>query len=296
MAGKVRDDKLLIFDVHGQPASGLQNLWRGCAAWLIGGGPSVKDVPYHKLAERGMCSLAINGVAGMVPAKAMTFNDPAQKWHEGIWLDPGIMKLIPRVRLRRASHTRRKTPDGHFVNTGKNSPDYPNVWAYERTNTFDPATFLTSPAATYGNDLKGHTQNGRPRIIFTMFLALRLLHFLGVSRVYMLGVDFYMDPAKGVHGNYAFADDRHDPNDENAAKEAAGVVNGNNSHYIVASEMLKELKPVFDAADFHVFNVNPWSRLRVFPHVPFEDALKDCRNGVHEGELDLQGWYKKGER
>ena len=290
------DDQLHTFDAKGEPASGLKDLWRGCAGWLVGGGPSVNEFPYHRLAERGMCSLGINGIAGKVPVKAFTASDPAEKMHIGIWRDPGMLKLIPKVRLTRKSHTREKTADGHFRLTGKNIPDYPNVWAYDRGNAFDPDTFLSSTSATYGNDKKANAQNGRPRIIFTLFLALRLMHFLGVRRVYLLGVDFYMDPAKGLNGNYAFDDGRYDGKEEDRKREESGVIDGNNSHYLVASEMLAELRPRFEKAGFFVYNVNPMSRLRCFDHVAWEDALADCRNGVPEGELDLGGWYRKGER
>jgi hypothetical protein len=290
------DDTLLTYDSQGQPANGLKNLWRGCAAFLVCGGPSINDLPYHKLAERGVLSLGVNNVCGMVPVKAMTFNDPAEKFHEGVLLDGGIMKLVPKARLKKTAATRRRKPGGGFEWTGKKLPDYPNVWAYERRDWFTPESFLTEPAATFGNNKKGHEKTGRPRIIFTMFLALRLLHFLGVRRVYLLGVDFHMDPAKGLAGNYAFPDvryaDTQDP--DKAAKEVAGVINGNNDHYRVASGMLTELRPHLEAAGFYVFNCNPWSRLQAFDFVPFGDALADCRNGVPEGVLELNGHYRKG--
>jgi hypothetical protein len=290
------DDPLVLYDANGEKTAGLKNIWRGCAGFLVCGGPSVRDLPYHKLAERGIVSLGVNNVCGMVPVKAMTFNDPAEKFHEGILADGGIMKLIPKPRLARKSHTRRRKPDGGFELTGRNMPDYPNVWAFERRGWHTPETFLTDPAATYGNDAKGHGQTKRPRIIFTMFMALRLMHYLGCRRVYLLGADFHMDPAKGLVGNYAFDDDRYaDTKDPvQHRNEVLGVINGNNDHYRVANEMLVELRPFLERAGFYVFNCNPWSRLAAFDHVPFEEALQDCRNGVPEGELQLNGHYRKG--
>jgi len=290
------DDPLVMYDVRGKETTGVKNLWRNCAAFLVCGGPSIKLLPYHKLAERGVLSLAVNNVAGMVPVRAMTFNDPAEKFHEGVLLDGSIMKFVPVARLTRTSHTRRRDEQGNFQLTGKNIPDYPNVWAFKRRGWYTPETFLTEDAATFGNDKAGNEKTGRPKIIFTMFMALRLLHYLGVKRVYMLGVDFHMDQAKGLSGNYAFDDDRYadvtDP--EQHAREVAGVINGNNSHYRVANAMLTELRPIFEAAGFGVFNCNEWSRLTAFDYVPFEQALADCRNGVPEGELVLNGHYRKG--
>jgi hypothetical protein len=276
---------------------GLKNLWgKGCAGFLVCGGPSINDLPYHKLAERGVCSLAINGIAAKVPVRAMTFSDPPEKFPEAIFNDAAMMKIVPRRKLTRGE-TRRKMPDGTFVYTGKKVRDYPNVWGYEDRGWYTPETFLSEPSASFGNNNNGVDRTKRPKIIFTMFLGLRLMHFLGVRRVYLIGADFYMDPAKGLEGNYAFADERF-ANETDRAKaeaDARGVIDGNNSHYRVANEMFIELRPHLEAAGFQVFNCYDMSGLRAFDYVPFNEALIDCRNGVPP-VIDTAGWYKKNER
>jgi hypothetical protein len=295
------DDPLITYDAHGTVTNGLKNLWRGCAGFLVCGGPSINALPYHRLAERGICSLAVNNVAGKVPVRAMTFSDPPEKFDEAIFRDPAMMKLVPKPKLTRGE-TRRKLDQDRFEYTGRNVRDYPNVWGYERRSWWTPESFLTDPAASNGNNNKGVEKTKRPKILCTMFLGLRLMHFLGVRRVYLLGVDFWMDPALAqdgsLSGNYAFDDARYDgmADRQKAREEALGVINGNNNIYRVANDMLIELRPYLDAAGFEVFNCNEWSRLQAFEHVPFDEALEDCHNGVPEGDLDLRGWYAKGER
>jgi hypothetical protein len=300
------DDKLLVYEADGDtPTTALKNLWRGCSAFLVGGGPSIKQIDYMRLRDRGICSLGINNVTGMVPVKAFTMSDPPEKCHHGIWRDPGIIKFLPKAKLtmRGRGTTREKLPDGSFRYLEKKTPEYPSVFGYERRSWHKPNRFFDGCgldkkdgefiengkcAATVGNNGKeGVPFTGRPKIICSMFLGLRLLHYLGVRRVYLLGADFWMDPALGdsKKGNYAFDEDRdHD------------AIEGNNGIYRVAAEMLEEMKPIFDAAGFHVFNCFEFSRLRAFPFVPFEEAMKDCRNGVPDEPFSLDGWYQKGER
>ena len=278
------DDPLITYDAHGTVTVGLKDLWRGKAAFLVCSGPSINEVAYQRLAERGIASLGINNIAGKIPVKAMTHSDPAEKFHWGIFSDPGIIKLIPKPKLTRGE-TRVKLTDGSFKYTGKHVRDYPNVWGYERRCWWTPETFLTDPAASWGNNNDGVKKTGRPKILCTMLLGLRLLHFLGVRRAYLLGVDFWMDPARGATGNYAFPQERD-----------AGACDANNNIFRVAGDMLCELRPYLDAAGYQVFNCNKWSRLRAFDFCPFEEALEDCRGDVPAEPFSLENWYLKGER
>ncbi len=297
-------DELTVYDYEENKTHALRDLWRGCAGFLCGGGPSIKELPYHRLAERGICSLGINNIAGMVPCRAFTLSDPPEKAHHGIWRDPAILKLIPRPKFTRRGRgtTREKLPDGSFKYLEKRTIDYPSTFGYERRGWhladrfFDGRTITKVDgklqetdlhAATVGNNGKeGVPFTGRPKIIFTLFLGLRLLHYLGVRRVYLLGVDFFMDPGKAEEriGNYAFDEQRD-----------RGAIDGNNAIYHVANDMLCEMVPYFEKQQFFVFNVNPVSRLRAFPHIPWDEAFADCKNGVPDEPLSLDGWYIKGE-
>lgn len=266
-------DPLDVCDRHGNPAT-LCDHWKGCAAFLVCGGPSVRDLPYHRLGERGIASLGINNVAGMVPVKAMTFCDPALKFHHGIFLDPGIIKLVPKKRLRQGIRVKR---GGQFHRPPIQVKDCPAVYGYRHGGNLAPETFLTGYEASWGVSLGWHNKTGRARILFTFFLGLRLLHYLGVRRIYLLGADFRMEAADA----YAFGS-RHD-----------GAAASNNEKYRLANLCCNELRPVLESAGVEVFNCNPLSGLETWEHVPFGEALEDCRGGVPAEPFDLANWYDK---
>jgi hypothetical protein len=266
-------DPLEVLDRYGNPAS-CCDLWKNSAAFLVCGGPSVKDVPYHRLAERGIASLGINNVAGMVPVRAMTFCDPAKKFHHGVFLDPGVIKFVPR---QKAKMSIRVKENGAFRQTTIKVAECPSVFLYRKGGQFAPETFLTSWEASWGVGKKWAEQTGRSRLLFTFFLGLRLLHYLGVRRIYLLGADFHMEPETA----YAF-DARH-----------AGAARSNNNSYRIANGYCKELRPVFEAAGLEVYNCNAESGLEAWDHVPFGEALEDCRGGVPLEPFDLAHWYDK---
>lgn len=274
----VNTDPLLIYDREKKPAGHvLRDQWKGCSAFLVCGGPSIKEVPYERLAERGVMSLGINNVSGMVPVSAMTFSDPPEKFHHGVFLDGKILKLVPVHKM--GKRIRAKGPDGRFRFTSLRVMDCPNVWGFRRDLVWEPREFLTSEGAMLGNNKTGVAQNGRPKIIFTFFFGFRLLHYLGVRRIYLLGADFSMKSGGRQYGNYAFWQ--------------AGSGDGNNNHYRLANKMLIELRPYLEKAGLYTFNCNPRSRLEAFDHVPFDRAMADCKGHVPEEPFDLKGWYEK---
>jgi hypothetical protein len=281
------EDPLFVTDRHKNPVGHiLRDLWRPNPGFLVCGGPSLKQLDLGFLRERGIVSMGVNNVSGYAPVRAMTFSDPPEKFHHGIFFDPAIMKLVPCPKL--GKRVRAKRPDGTFGFTSLRVMDCPNVWGYHRNSIWDVPRFLTSEEATWGNGKKGVDQNGREHILFTFFLGLRLLHYLGCPQVYLLGVDFSMspDPGTGPSG-YAFNEQRSE-----------GAARGNNASYRKANEMCHELRPVFDAAGFGVYNCNPDSRLTAFDYVPLETAIANARALVPPEpwpEDALWGWYAKAD-
>lgn len=272
-----RNDPLSMTNRNKVPVS--LKLSNGGAAFLVCGGPSLKTLPYHKIGGRGIYSLGINNVAGYAPVRAFTFSDPPQKFHPGIFLDPALTVFSPFSKLGR--HIRFKLDDETFRESSIKVNHCPNVFGYKRSAEFIAENFLTSDAATWGNNKKGAKKTGGKKTVSTMLLGLRLLHYLGFDRVYMLGVDLSMDPSESGD-QYAFGQ----------GKERGGVL-GNLNSYRNINGFLCELRPVFDAAGFSVYNCNQQSGCSAFDYQPFDDALKDCRGLVPEGEIDLSGWYDK---
>lgn len=280
-----------------EPVS-LRHIWKGCSAFLVCGGPSLRKLDLGILQARGVVSLGINNVAGYARTDAVTFSDPTQKFHAGILHDPKIIKFVPmprlgdKVRYKIAARTHADgqadgmTEPARFVfRENTRLRDLPNVWGYDRDCELVPETFLTSPTASWGRNAAGVEKLGGPKIMFTFFLGLRILHYFGVRQVFLLGADFGMDPKLGPGGNYAFNQER-----------TADAIKSNGNIYHTAAHYLRQLKPVFDAAGFRVYNCNPTSQLTVFPYVSFAEASEVCRNGIPEEPLDLSGWYDfKGE-
>lgn len=276
-------DPLLITDRDGKPTHCLRDMLGGRSAFLVCGGPSLNQLPFQRLGERGIFSLGINNVAGYAPVSAFTCSDPPSKFHWGIFCDPKIMKFLPRPKLkRRRGRLRKKLEDGSFEQMKISTCDCPNVWGYDRRVWLSlDKTWFTTPQASWGNLNEGVERCGERKTACTMLLGIRLLQYLGAKRIFLLGVDFNMRSDVGVSDNYAFGEYRL-PN----------AVRSNNSQYENTARWLSGLKPVFDEWNFEIYNCNPYSALRVFEHVPFEQALEDCRGEVPSTKFDLENWYK----
>ncbi len=273
---RVVDDPLAMFDRFNQPIGhALRGMWQDCAAFYVCGGPSLKQHDLSFLKERGIVSLGINNVSGFAPVRAMTFSDPASKFTHNVFFDPALIKFVPRPKL---SERIRAKVDGKFQWTAYEVRHCPMVFAYERDGIWDEQKFLTREKATWGVSKKHKENEGKPTILFSFFLGLRLLHYLGVKRVYLLGVDFKMD----AQHHYAFDQYRHD-----------GAIGSNNNSYRVATAMLQKLRPHLEAGGLEVFQTNPQSALRVFDYVPLETAIEDCRGLVQREPYDLAQFYEK---
>lgn len=249
----------------------ISGLWAPSPGFLVCGGPSLNDIPKEKLRERGIVSLAVNNSAGHMPVSAWVFGDPQHKFHHGAHLDPKSITFAPIGKLRKKINI--KAPDGKFRATDIRVMDCPGVLGFSRSTYFNKETFLTDSTAQWGPG--GKMPKDRSfTLLDTMFLGLRLLHYLGCPRVYMLGVDFDMKTGRGA---YAF----------NQAKD------GRNGRYSKTNYLLKELRPIFEKSGFNVYNCNPHSQCDVFDYVPFETAYLDCKGGIPDEPFDLSEWYEK---
>lgn len=277
-------DPLRITDRMGkQDTTILRNYLSGGSAFLVCGGPSLNQVDYQRLRERGIFSLGVNNVTGYVPCSAFVCSDPPSKFHSGIFFDPKIMKFLPTPKLRKnRGKLRLKTPQG-FVDAQRTTAECPNVWGFERRSWLScDATWFTENSAAWGNHDHGVDKTGEPKTVNTMFLGLRILQYLGAKKIFLLGVDFNMDPDKGLHGNYCFGEKRDE-----------GAIRSNNNQYSVANVWLSRLRPIFEQFGFRTYNCHQSSHLRAFDYVPFEAALECCRGQVPPEPFDLEGWYEK---
>jgi hypothetical protein len=305
-------DPLTVTDCHKTPTHALRGILAGGPAFLVCGGPSVKLIDYMQLNGRGIFSLGVNNVAGMVPVNAFTCSDPPMKFHWGIFLDPRIMKFLPVPKLgggKNRGQLRRKNPDGTFQWIGRCAKDCPNVWGYERRSWMMPDhTFFTEPHAAWGNQQAGVDRCDQPKTACTMLLGFRLLHYLGARMVFILGADFEMLPEDdvGLDGNYAFGQARGHhckkcgyvkPKVDGKCSVCGGNLDdsiaSNNRQYRIANDWLVQLRPVFERFGMQCFNCNPLSGLRAFDYAPFDDALRICKGSMPAEPYDLASWYEK---
>lgn len=252
------------------------------AAFLVCGGPSINQLPLGYLNHRGVFSMAANNVAGHEGFKPSSFvcSDPPEKFHDGIWRDPTIMKFVPHPKLRRGrSVLRKKTSDG-FEKLQISAPNCPNVWGFERRAWMVPDSSFFEGEAAWGNLQAGVDRTGEPKTVCTMLLGIRLLYELGCRCIYLLGVDFDMTPGSG----YSFPQNR----DEEA-------IRSNNSQFSVVNKWLCRMQKqdVFKNAGLEVFNCNPESMLKAFPFKPFALAARHCLSEFPDTPFDLRGWYEK---
>lgn len=252
----------------------LKNTQKG-AAFLICGGPSLKELDLTKLSQRGIWTLAINNAACMVRPSAMVCVDPPGKFHSAIWRDPAIQKFVPHGFSR---YGLRDFVNNEFVKLmgdGKHlTPrEMPNVVVYRRCPCFDPDTYLEKEDICWGVSKKWHRRTGRPRVLNSMLAAVKIVYELGFRVLYLVGCDFYMS----AESPYAFSQGGD-------AQKAAS----NNGCYAKMNEMFHELRPRFDEKGFRVFNCNPDSGLTAFDYVDFNEAVR-CT--AIKSDMSTKGWY-----
>lgn len=270
-------DPLKVYDRFDQVTHSIRDAWKLCPAFLVCGGPSVNEIDTTLLADPAVMSLAVNNVAAHVPVKAFVYSDPTEKFHGGLFLHPGIIKFAPRGKLK--DQIRLKNDKGEFEFASVRVIDCPNVWGYDRNTRFVPSEFLTCEEASWGVNAGKHPDMaGRAKVLFTPFIALRLLHYLGVRTVFLLGMDFFMTTDNG----YAF----------NQAR-TTGAAASNNEHYRIVNGMMHELRPQLEQSGMKVYNCNPKSRLSAFDYLPYTDAVNSCTALIPKKPWDLSLWYEK---
>ena len=245
----------------------LSNMWSN-PGFLVCGGPSINKLPYQKLGERGIVSMAINNSAGHIPVSAWVFSDPQEKFHHGLFLDPKLITFAPIPKLTKKYRIKE---NGQFRDSEDRVMDCPNTFGFDRKTSLYPENFLKTDYAMWGYG--GKQPGDKPfECLATMLLGIRLMCYLGCPRIYLLGVDFLRTEVE----QYAFSQ----------------KANPSNRRYEHENEMLKSIRPYIEKEGINIYNCNPESQCSAFDYVPFEDAFNDCKGLVRE-PFDLSGWYEK---
>ena len=254
----------------------LGDLYRGHTAFLIGGGPSLTTHDLSLLKSPGVLTLAMNNAAVVARPNLWCSVDDPGNFCDGIWYDPGILKFVPLCHMEK--HFNVRNNDGDLEKSKLCVGDMPGIIGYRRNEKFLAEQWLYEDTFNWGNHSKEKDAYGQKGSRSVMYVALRLLFYLGVRRVFLIGCDFKMEVGKQ---NYAFEQDRS-PNS----------VRGNNSSYKIMNVRFANLLPSFEAEGFQVFNCTPKSGLEVFPYVDYEQAIESATAIVPE-KIVTQGMYDR---
>ncbi len=261
-----------LVDRLGRSADCLRDMYAGEPCVLVCGGPSLEAASVDRLQARGILLAAVNNAGATAVRPQLWFScDQQCHFQEAIWRDAGITKFAARSFSGGRLATRR---GGQWVFSETKAADCPATYFYKRSMGMDPDTFLTSPVVVWGG--KYPMPGGRERECKSvMLVALRLLFWLGVRTVYLVGCDFKMEAGK----SYGF--------DERKAPGGAG---SNNTSYGILKQWLADLRPHFDAAKYSVYNCNPDSHLEAFEHRSLDEAIADCTSVIPE-TIVTRGMY-----
>lgn len=235
----------------------FEGMFRNSSVFLVLGGPSLLKVDFKKLYLPGVLSMSVNNAVRTVRTNLWTSVDDPKHFIQSIWLDSKIMKFVPFTHSEKNIFDNEKWEESDF-----RVGDSPNVWFFKRNEYFRAKQFLIEDSFNWGD----HGKLGGCRSV--MLVAVRLLYYLGVRKVYLLGCDFKMDSVNKYH----FEQDR-----------SGGSISGNNETYLKLIERFEELLPIFNRAGFRIFNCYKESGLKVFPFIDFEDAIREVRLST-EGE------------
>jgi hypothetical protein len=268
-----------FYSAEGNVNYSLVGNFRGASAFLICGGPSFGKLDHSLL--KNCFTMALNNSPKSYRPDAWCCVDQSARFLRSIWLDPKIMKFVP------FDHTEDKiwnsTRDGWGpLYTDKKQKDIvkvrdcPNVLYYRRNEKFESSRWLWEYTFNWGD----HSKWGGGRSV--MLAALKILFILGFRNVYLLGCDLLMDDANKYHF------------DENRDK---GAQKGNmNTYKKMIETYFPQLKPHFDKVGFKVYNCNADSRLKTFPHIPFEEAVRRATEMMGNPEEEIScGMYRKYE-
>lgn len=267
-----------LVDSFGRSQDAMRDMYRGAACFLLASGPSLNLADKSLLEQRGILVASVNnaGIQNARPHLAF-FVDAPGKFHPAIWLDPGVKKFIRRN--QDGKQIRFPNGNGGWVKRGTKPANCPQTYFFREGSGFDAPTFLTRATPSWEAAWTDHRtgKNHKKRSVF--LVAIRMLYWLGIRTVYLVGVDFRYRPG----GTYAFS---------GCDKEAASC-GSNNTTMGVINEWMKELRPIFESKGFRVYNTTEGSRLTAFDHVSLQDAVANVlknfpvnspTDGLYSGE------------
>lgn len=268
LVGKYVQTPPMIFSRDGH-SIWLGDIYRGSSCFLIAGGPSFAEIKNKELlSQPGFITMGMNNSVKSYRPDLWCCVDSPTHFMKSIWLDPKITKFVPFAHASKPIFDNEEWKELDTV-----VGDCPNVMYYRRNENFDPNNFLFEDTMNWGN----HSKWGGGRSVFLP--AIRLLFFLGIRKIFLLGVDFKMSEKYTYHFNQ---------------ERSKGSIKGNNSTYEKLKERFKLLKPIFEDNELFIYNCNPDSALEVFPKIDFKEAIKIATTDMPNIEKErTEGLYDR---
>lgn len=148
----------------------LDNAFRGATIILMGGAPTIEDLPLGMLQERGVVSGAINNAARHFRPTLWFSGDHPGSFEPQIVEDPGIMKFAPH-------------PHANTKVRGRPYAERANLYFYVQDRSVPLGEFLSM-------------RRDVPWYYNTLFVSLHILCSLGFKRIILGGSDFEPGDAK----------------------------------------------------------------------------------------------------
>lgn len=266
-----------VLNRHRQRADGLRDSLLGAHCFLVCGGPSLNDQNLSLLGRRGILTAAVNQSGATHVRPHFWFSvDDSKSFHQAIWEDPAVMKFS---KLQYETGTYRvwdesikATKHGKWRSSKVKIHKLPNVWFYKHCDLFDKDRFLVQEKPTWCTHKKGGTSRRS-----VMLVALRLLYWLGIRTVYLLGCDFRMEAGERT---YAFDQPK-----------GPGSAQSNNRTYQMLNEAFLRLLPHFAEYGFRVYNCTPGGNLHAFPRLEYEEAVRAATEKIPK-RVYVRGLYR----
>lgn len=259
----------VVCNRHKRAATSLRDQFAGGKVFLIGGGPSLRNVDLRALERPGIATAAMNNAATLIRPTLWFSVDMPRNFHETIWRDPGVMKFTFDKHLERGVDS---WNGSSFVYSGLRANECPNVWGIAHRHGWDANAFLTDHVPTWGVNGAHEDPDGINKHCSVMLPSLWMLYWLGFRTVYLLGCDFDIPADR----QYAF--------DEKMAY-------GNETLLPWLARRLAEVAPHFREMGFTVLNATDGSKLEAFERISLSAAVDAVLESWPE-EIVTKGQYR----
>jgi hypothetical protein len=249
-----------IFKRRNKKPMNMVDMYHGASVFLISNGPSLSKLDWSMFKQPGILTFGLNNGAHTFRPDFVSLQDSSHKFMESIWEDP---KMIKFTNLGNGRHIYEKGGKAG----GKKVETCPGVVYHQRCSDFKAEEWLTKDCICWG--LRGN------RISLTAML--HISYFLGFRRIFLVGVDWHM----ATDYAYFFQQER----DDKAVKHNMGL-------YRKHVPVLEAVRDVLADVGVYVYNCNPDSHLKVFPHVPLATAITSARINMSQSTEGRYGQSK----